>query len=274
MQLFFSLHYLQNLYVKTFQCVLTDSNEYVGCFVDTYTRRLLPHRYVLNDGTNSPDMENNLCFLYCKEQGYMYSGTQSYTECWCGDDPYQFGPEDVIDYYIQDYDCNRMCLVDFEQMCGGGWRLSVYETGDLPLKPGQIQFKLVSNNTILTAPTNQVLTSRSKIECARYCKLSDDCNVFVISTETGKCSMYNMYDSYTVMCEEFITYKMFLKTIPHFKDLVIIKENNEILLPLVDFVKFLKENRQPEDTPSRTDNIQRDFEKRGIRKLGDKVYIT
>lgn len=55
---------------------------------------------------------------------------------------------------------------------------------------------------------------------------------------------------------------MFLKTIPHFKDLVIIKENNEILLPLVDFVKFLKENRQPEDTPSRTDNIQRDFEKK------------
>lgn len=50
-------------------------------------------------------------------------------ECWCGDDPYQFGPEDVPDWYIQDYDCNRKCLGDFEQMCGGGFRLSVYETG-------------------------------------------------------------------------------------------------------------------------------------------------
>ncbi|CAC5371198.1 unnamed protein product [Mytilus coruscus] len=68
---------------------------------------------------------------------------------------------------------------------------------------------------------------------------------------------------------------MFLKTIPHFKDLVFIKENNEILLPLVDFVKFLKENRKPDDTPSRTDNIHRDFDKKGgIQKLGDKVYIT
>ncbi|VDI03752.1 Hypothetical predicted protein [Mytilus galloprovincialis] len=173
------------------------SNAYVGCFVDTYTR-LLPHEYVLNDGTDPPDMENNLCLLYCKEQGYMYSGTEFTVKCYCGDDPYQYGPEDVGDFYKQAYDCNYACIGDSNQICGGFWRLSVYETGYLPLKQGQIQLKLVSNNTLLTALANQVLTSRSKIECARYCKVSDDCKGFVISTETRQCSLYN---SYIIMCE-------------------------------------------------------------------------
>ncbi|VDI09583.1 Hypothetical predicted protein, partial [Mytilus galloprovincialis] len=40
--------------------------------------------------------------------------------------------------------------------------------------------------------------SRSKIECAQYCKISDNCKVFVISIETRECSLYN---SFTVMCE-------------------------------------------------------------------------
>ncbi|CAG2249212.1 unnamed protein product [Mytilus edulis] len=118
-----------------------DSNDYVGCFVDTRTRRLLPHQYWLN-GNNPPDLENNLCLLYCKEQGYMYFGTQNANQCFCGDDPYQYGPEDVSDYYLGNYDCNKQCCGDSEQICGGGWRLSVYETGYLPLKQGHIQYKL------------------------------------------------------------------------------------------------------------------------------------
>lgn len=47
---------------------------YVGCFVDTYTR-VLPHQYGLNV-SDHPDMENNRCLLYCKDQGYKYAGTQ------------------------------------------------------------------------------------------------------------------------------------------------------------------------------------------------------
>ncbi|CAG2202959.1 unnamed protein product [Mytilus edulis] len=178
------------------------SNDYVRCFIDTNTRQL-PHQYLLNNGDLPPDMENNTCLLYCKEQGYMYSGTENANQCFCGDDPYQYGPENVNDEYIQDFDCDRECTGDSKQMCGGGWRLTVYETGYLPFEEGcnkqrQIKLKLVSNNTMLTAPANQVLTSRSKIECAQYCKISDNCKVFVISTETRECSLYN---SFTVMCE-------------------------------------------------------------------------
>lgn len=55
---------------------------------------------------------------------------QNYKECWCGDDPYQYGPDDVGDEYIMDYDCNFPCNSDFEQICGGAWRLLVYATGN------------------------------------------------------------------------------------------------------------------------------------------------
>ncbi|XP_071123640.1 uncharacterized protein [Mytilus edulis] len=128
----------------------------------------------------------------------MYFGTQNANQCFCGDDPYQYGPGDVSDYYLGDYDCDKQCCGDSEQICGGRWRLSVYETGYLPLKQGHIQYKLFLNSTILTAPANQVMTSSSNIDCALYCKILDSCKVYVISTETGQCSLYN---SYTIMCE-------------------------------------------------------------------------
>ncbi|VDI17420.1 Hypothetical predicted protein [Mytilus galloprovincialis] len=176
------------------QVQVIDDNDYVGCFIDSFTR-LLTHQYVFDNET--PDMENNFCLLYCKEQGYIYSGTENRAECHCGDDPYQYGPEDVSDYHMKDYDCNRECVGDSEQICGGGWRLSVYETGYVPYKQGQ--YKLVTNNTILAAPANTVLTCGSKIECARYCQMAENCKVFVISTETRECRLYN---SFIVMCKE------------------------------------------------------------------------
>ncbi|VDI22613.1 Hypothetical predicted protein, partial [Mytilus galloprovincialis] len=48
--------------------------------------------------------------------------------CMCGNNPYQYGPGDVEDEYIMDYDCNYDCIGDSEQICGGFWRLSVYAT--------------------------------------------------------------------------------------------------------------------------------------------------
>lgn len=51
--------------------------------------------------------------------------------CFCGDDPYRYGPENVTDNYIMDSDCNSKCIGDPEQICGGVWRLSVYKSGML-----------------------------------------------------------------------------------------------------------------------------------------------
>ncbi|CAC5392028.1 unnamed protein product [Mytilus coruscus] len=170
---------------------LTESNAYVGCFVDTW-KRLLPHRYRLN-GADYPDMENNRCLFYCRDQGYKFAGTEDGGECFCGDNPYQYGPKNVSDYY-----CKATCNGDSDQICGSYWKISVYETGLLPLIQRRFGYKLLLNNTILTAPANQVLTSSGKLECAQYCSLSMNCKGFVISKETGICSLYN---SFEIMCE-------------------------------------------------------------------------
>lgn len=61
---------------------------------------------------------------------YRFNYFQVARQCHCGDDPHQYGPEDVSNFYIQNYDCDRECLGNSEQICGGGWRLSVYETGN------------------------------------------------------------------------------------------------------------------------------------------------
>ncbi|CAC5391541.1 unnamed protein product [Mytilus coruscus] len=177
-------------------CSGSRSSVYVGCFVDTYTR-VLPHQYELN-GSDHPDMENNRCLLYCKDQGYKYAGTQKKAECYCGDDPYQYVAASISDYYLMEYDCNQECLGDSNQICGGGWRLSVYETGFVPLEQAQTRYTLLFSNKILTAPANQILISRNILECARYCSTSVNCKVFVTSTETGHCSLYN---SFEIVCE-------------------------------------------------------------------------
>ncbi|CAG2202965.1 unnamed protein product [Mytilus edulis] len=172
------------------------SSAYVGCFVDTYTR-VLPHEYELN-GSDHPDMENNRCLLYCNDQGYKYAGTQNEDECYCGDDPYQYVADSIDYYYLMDYDCNDECIGDSNQTCGGPWRLSVYETGFVPLEQAQTRYTLLFSNTILTTTANQVLASISSVECACHCFISINCKVFVTSEETGHCSLYYGFE---VMCD-------------------------------------------------------------------------
>ncbi|XP_063418865.1 uncharacterized protein LOC134701659 [Mytilus trossulus] len=192
---------------ETVSSTVIVSNDYVGCFIDT-PLRLLSHQYKLN-GSDPPDMENNKCLLYCKEQDYMYSGTQVGRQCFCGDDPYTYGPEDVSEGYIRNYTCDRQCGGDSEQICGGGWRLSVYETGYISLTQGQVQFKLISNGTFITASANQVMKSSSKIDCALYCKISDSCKVFVISTETGECRSFSDVDFAVSFVKSSMAMKLF-----------------------------------------------------------------
>ena len=74
----------------------------------------------------------------------------------------------------------------------------LFFSGFVPWEQGQVRYTLLFNNTILTAPANQVLTSISRIECACHCSISINCKVFVTSTETGHCSLYN---SFEIVCE-------------------------------------------------------------------------
>ena len=55
-------------------------------------------------------------------QGFLYAGTEVGVECYCGD---------RYDTLGVSHDCHPPCRGNSEQQCGGGWALSVYQTGML-----------------------------------------------------------------------------------------------------------------------------------------------
>ncbi|CAH1224628.1 ADAMTS9 [Branchiostoma lanceolatum] len=95
---------------------------YLGCYKDGKRRRL-PHALLI-----SADMTADLCVKHCREKGHAYAGTQYHKECWCGDKLPRRGPR-------EDNECATPCGGNQKEMCGGGWRLSVYagtESWELP----------------------------------------------------------------------------------------------------------------------------------------------
>lgn len=90
---------------------------YKGCFTDS-GNRAMPHGFFSNSG-----MTINMCVQHCSDLGYPYAGLEWYAECFCGDETYGSQGE------RSDDECNTACKGNSEEMCGGGWRLSVYATG-------------------------------------------------------------------------------------------------------------------------------------------------
>ena len=64
-----------------------------------------------------------LCMLYYS--GYVSSGTQSGTDCYCGNSHMKYG------LASNDSECDTPCPGDNSQICGGNLRYSVYSTGYL-----------------------------------------------------------------------------------------------------------------------------------------------
>lgn len=84
--------------------------EYVGCFTDSRSRRVLP---VYKGRLGSLDACRKAC------PGYTYVGLQNWAQCFCGMD-YSKGSQ------RPDSECNQHCISDRTRMCGGTWRLSIY----------------------------------------------------------------------------------------------------------------------------------------------------
>ncbi len=57
-------------------------------------------------------------------QGFVYAGLQNGNECHCSD---SFGKHGKTN---SDGDCNKPCTGDPNQMCGAGWKNSIYTTGN------------------------------------------------------------------------------------------------------------------------------------------------
>ncbi|XP_046549409.1 putative fungistatic metabolite [Haliotis rubra] len=89
---------------------------YRGCYHDD-RNRVLPHEYMLNITSMTIDM----CRFHCTQYGYSFFGLSVGTECYCGN-MIKSGFKKV-----PDNECNYPCAGDNTEMCGGPWRMTIYQ---------------------------------------------------------------------------------------------------------------------------------------------------
>jgi hypothetical protein len=85
---------------------------YVGCFTDDSSRAL--------PAFQGEGYSIDACISQCGNQGYAYSGSQWYGQCFCGNS---------LGYVqVSDAECNTPCSSG-GGYCGGPWRNSIYVAG-------------------------------------------------------------------------------------------------------------------------------------------------
>uniref|UniRef100_A0A1I8HTR8 WSC domain-containing protein n=1 Tax=Macrostomum lignano TaxID=282301 RepID=A0A1I8HTR8_9PLAT len=87
----------------------------LGCYVDKGDRDLP----ILSFSGSTVSI--NSCVKTCRDLGFKYAGTQAASYCFCGDKYGRYGK-------ATDSDCHSRCSGNRRQICGGGWRNSVYAT--------------------------------------------------------------------------------------------------------------------------------------------------
>ena len=90
---------------------------YIGCFQDSFERRLLDKKINLKE-TNTPQT----CNRYCAELGYAYAGVQWGLECHCGN---KFPSNDLK---IEEWKCDQSCSGESSQICGGYLKMNLYNS--------------------------------------------------------------------------------------------------------------------------------------------------
>jgi hypothetical protein len=93
---------------------------YKGCYTDSATRAL---PVMLGGTTHTIESCKQAAF----NAAYKYGGVQYYGYCFAGN---------TLAYtLVSDSECNTPCSSNPAQMCGGGWRNSIYDTGYTPSVP-------------------------------------------------------------------------------------------------------------------------------------------
>lgn len=86
-----------------------------GCYRDQASR-VLPDAYM-----RSASMTTQVCADFCKSKGFEIFGTEWYEECFCGDNK---SAQPYVNIDVTE--CNAPCGGNGEEICGGGWALSLY----------------------------------------------------------------------------------------------------------------------------------------------------
>ncbi|KAL0929910.1 WSC domain-containing protein-like protein 5 [Colletotrichum truncatum] len=87
-----------------------------GCYVEPQNGRALASL-----STRADDMTVEKCATFCGTAGYPLFGLEYYTECYCG---HGLATGAVS---APATDCKFACAGNQNQLCGGDWRLNVYE---------------------------------------------------------------------------------------------------------------------------------------------------
>ena len=96
---------------------------YIGCYIDDRNRVLPDARF------NSDIMSVKECIHFCSTQSptMRYAGVQYSEECHCG--------EEGADYnrlgLKRDHECDMDCDGNSDEICGGEWRMSIYDCKSL-----------------------------------------------------------------------------------------------------------------------------------------------
>merc|ERR1712198_703711 len=86
------------------------------CYGDN-PNRILPDAFI-----ETNPMTINMCKEHCfVKNNYIYAGVQFYNQCFCGNDK----PDGSL---IRDpEECNAPCAGDNTEICGGTWRMNIYQ---------------------------------------------------------------------------------------------------------------------------------------------------
>ncbi|KAM0738544.1 hypothetical protein ACQRIT_006281 [Beauveria bassiana] len=89
--------------------------QHQGCYVDV-------GRTISDAVSTDGGMTNAKCTAYCFERGFVYAGTEYFSECYCGN----FLARGAR--LAKDEDCSTECAGNNTEACGGRNRLTLYKT--------------------------------------------------------------------------------------------------------------------------------------------------
>lgn len=113
--------------INQFATTYTTASNYLGCYVDSTTSRLLASRvYTLKAEVITP----STCLDACTLMGLPYAGVEYGQECYCSATAPKVFTGSVLDAaFGRSGDCNMPCSGNTTLACGAGNRISVYYNG-------------------------------------------------------------------------------------------------------------------------------------------------
>jgi hypothetical protein len=118
----------------------------LGCHVDDGSNRALNRGSYQSNNLTIPD-----CIASCSSKGLPYAGVEYGGECWCGD---------VANLVPASDGCNSRCGGDPSTVCGGGYRISIFQNDALvPRAPSSSAVPSTTSSSARSSSTSSSATS-------------------------------------------------------------------------------------------------------------------